>query len=431
MVIVCPAWVKRPKFRVHLSKHYYRRSEAVTVKLLQRGFLLFIGILAFLIWHTQPGYGQGSGLVISQVGLSQAQGTTYVTIILNNAEQPKITPVADRQSPQLLIDFPRARVSNVPLVQSGDQQLVKRVRTSSLPGGNGVRIILDLVPGRPYSYWRSNRAARGGYQYMVGITPDSRTSTTSSANYPAATSTPETPQASAPASTYDSERESTASTEAGGSSYGENSRYSGSSEYQRPTSGEMGEIARQLPAAAGPVLGFLEQQGWSVQRDAASRGGPSQKYILASSRYPNLSVKVEHIPTKAAGSQSINVIALSTDNLKDSDADKYREMKRWDMATIKKHYEDIGDYYEDGLKPYRIRLRERSKAVVLRDYDFYQKFLEAAVPQNPGLAEKIKKHAQEKANKRLEGSQYTESENPLVIMDMVDFYTLRVYFIGR
>jgi hypothetical protein len=183
--------------------------------------------------------------------------------------------------------------------------------------------------------------------------------------------------------------------------------------------------------AAGPALGFLEQQGWSVQKDSAGRGGNSQKFLLASSRYPNLSIKIEHIPTKATGSPGINVIALSTDKLVDSDADKYRQMMRWDMATIKKHYEDIGDYYDDGLKPIRIRLRERSKAIVLRDYEFYQKFLEAAVPQKPELPEKIKKHVQDKANKRLEGAQYTESENPLVIMDMVDFYTLRVYYIGR
>jgi hypothetical protein len=76
-------------------------------------------------------------------------------------------------------------------------------------------------------------------------------------------------------------------------------------------------------------------------------------------------------------------------------------------------------------------LRERSKAIVLRDYEFFQQFLAAAVPQKPELADNIKKHVQEKANKRLEGAQYTESENPLVIFDMVDFYTLRVYFIGR
>ncbi len=53
------------------------------------------------------------------------------------------------------------------------------------------------------------------------------------------------------------------------------------------------------------------------------------------------------------------------------------------------------------------------------------------MPQQPQLSDKVQKHVQEKVNKRLEGAQYTESENPLVIMDMVDFYTLRVYFVGR
>ena len=149
------------------------------MKFCQRGCLLLIGIWIILIWQTQASYGQSNGLIISQVGLSQAQGTTYLTMILNQADQPKITPVADRQAPQLLIDFPKAKVSNVPVTQAGDQQLVKKVRTTALPGGNGVRIILDLVPGRPYSYWRTSRAgAKGGYRYLVGIKPDSPVSET-------------------------------------------------------------------------------------------------------------------------------------------------------------------------------------------------------------------------------------------------------------
>jgi len=399
------------------------------VKLRQRSFLILFGILTvWLIWRPQTCYSQSSGLVISQVGLSQAQGTTFLTIILSQAGQPRITPVTNRQAPELLIDFPNAKVANVPVVQAGDQQLVKQVRTAALPGGGGVRIIVELMPGKPYSYWRSSRVgARGAYQYVVGIKPDSRTSETYATGLPAATGSEE---AAPPSRTYSYERESTPRTEGERPSYGESGSYTGSSEYQRPTSGELGEIARLMPAA-GPALGFLQQQGWSVQKDSSGRGGASQKFLLASSRYPNLSVKIEHIPTRAAGSPGINVIAVSTDKLADSDADKYRQMIRWDMAKIKSHYEDIGDYYEDGLKPFRIRLRERSKAVVLRDYEFIKKFLEAAVPQKPDLPEKIKKHVDEKANKRLEGAQYTESENPLVIMDMVDFYTLRVYYIGR
>ena len=123
------------------------------MKLRQRDFLLLVGIMAGLIfWQPQLGYGQNNDLIITQVGLSQAQGTTFVTMILNRVEQPKIQPVSDRQSPQLFIDFPKAKVSNVPAVQAGDQQLVKQVRTVALPGGNGVRIIVDLVPGRPIPF---------------------------------------------------------------------------------------------------------------------------------------------------------------------------------------------------------------------------------------------------------------------------------------
>ena len=409
------------------------------VKLRQRDFLLLLGILAGLIfWQPHPGYSLNNDLIISRVGLSQAQGTTFLTMILSRVDQPKIQPVEDRQSPQLLIDFPKAKVSNVPAVQAGDQQLVKQVRTMALPGGGGVRIILDLIPGRPYTFWRSSKSrATGGVQYMVGIKPDSQGGAGPTpglvVDRKASTVTQETVDPPSPPRTYASGREPMPSASEEHAAYGESSRTSGaSSEYSRPTSGGMGEIARLMPAA-GPALGFLEQKGWSVQKDSAGRGGGpgSQKFLLTSSRYPNLSITAEHIPTRAAGSPGINVIALSTDKLADSDADKYRQMVRWDMATIKKHYEDIGDYYDDGLKPLRIRLRERSKAIVLRDYEFFKQFLEAAVPQKPELPEKIQKHLQEKANKRLEGAQYTESENPLVIMDMMDFYTLKVYFIGR
>ena len=105
------------------------------MKLRQRDFLLLLGILAgWIFWQPQPGYSQNNDLIISRVGLSQAQGTTFLTMILSRVDQPKIQPVADRQSPQLLIDFPKAKVSNVPAVQAGDQQLVKQVRTTASAG---------------------------------------------------------------------------------------------------------------------------------------------------------------------------------------------------------------------------------------------------------------------------------------------------------
>jgi len=297
---------------------------------------------------------------------------------------------------------------------------------------------MDLMPGRPYTFWRSSRSGpKGGYQYLVGIKPEAKGSAEPSPGLTvdrrAASVTQETAEAPTPSRTYTPERESTPTASGERASSSDSSRNAGASaEHQRPTSGPMSEIYQLMPAA-GSALAFLEQKGWSVQKDSQGRGGNpgAQQFLLASSQYPNLSIKIDHMPTRAAGSPGINVISLSTDKLADSDADKYRQMIRWDMPTIKKHYEDIGDYYDDGLKPLRIRLRERSKAIVLRDYEFIQQFLAAAVPQKPELPDKIKKHVQEKANKRLEGAQYTESENPLVMFDMVDFYTLRVYFIGR
>ncbi len=375
---------------------------------------------------------QSDNLIISRLGLSQVQGTTFLTMILSRPEQPTIQPVVDPQAPQLIIDFPQARVFDVPVVQAGDDQLIKQVRTMAIPGGDGVRIVAELVPGRPYTYWRSSRTSpRGGYQFVLGIRPDA------AAPPPAATARPALPKIAEPAPappplpTRSYEPGPTAGPRPSGEPQGGPPR-TPEYDYRRPTSGTMAEIYNLMPGA-GPVLEFLERQGWNAQKDNAGRKGSpaSQRFVMTNASHPDLSIAAEHIPTRAGSAPSINIIAVSTDKLADRDADKYRQMVRWDLSTIKKHFEDIGDYYDDGLKPLRIRLRERTKAVFSREFQFLQQFIDAAVPQKPELAAQIKKHLDEKVNKRLEGAQYTESEDPLVIFDMTDFYTLRVYFIGR
>lgn len=381
---------------------------------------------------------QSDNLIISRLGLSQTQGTTYLTMILSRPEQPRIQPVVDARAPQLIIDFPKARVFDVPTVQAGDEQLVKQVWTTAIPGEDGVRIVAELVPGRPYTFWRSSRTApRGGYQFVVGIRPD--TAGGPVAPSPAVTArgkvppTPEAgpapPPAPAPARSYEplpSSPPGTADTP------GVSRTRPEEADHRRPTSGTLAEISNLMPGV-GPVLEFLERQGWTAQKDSSGRKGSpgSQKFLLSHAQHEMLSITAEHIPTRASSTPGINIITVSTDKLADSDANKYRQMVRWDMATIKKHFEDIGDYYDDGLKPLRLRLRESSKAVFLREFDFLQQFLRAAVPQKPALATQVKKHLDERVNKRLEGAQYTESTNPLVIFDMTDFYKLRVYFIGR
>lgn len=363
---------------------------------------------------------QGGEVIITRLGLSQVRGTTLLTVILNRPVQPRITPVPDRRTPQLLIDFPQARTVEVPESQPGDHELVKQVRLSSAPGSGGVRLILDLVPDRPYVYWRLQREnPAGGVAFLVGLRPDQRghqgvapgltfeRPTTGWEQTPASGPLPSAPPRS------DQIRQAPAA-------------------LSRPNSPILAEIAQAVPQS-GPALAHLEQQGWVVaQENSSIRTGnrPARRLVLTHSSYPDLMVQVETLAAQAAGGPTICRLALSTAGYDSSEAKKYREMRSWNLATIKKHYEDIGDYYDDGLKPLRLILREQTKAVMLRHFDVIRQFLEASVPGRPQLGEQVLKHLQEKANKRLEGVQYTENTDPLVILDLVDFYTLRLYFVG-
>ncbi len=394
--------------------------------------LALLGWFAIGLGFTpQPGWGQENDLIITRLGLSQVRGTSLLTIMLNRSAQPKVYPVSDRRSPQLLIDFPQARTLDLPPNQPGDHHLVQQVRLVALPGGQGVRIIMDISPGQPYVYWRLSRAGTsGGYMYLVGLKPDLQ----SGGSPPGLALEKRSYAGSPPPPAADASRRPAASAlssenrtlAAGGATS------TATSEYQQPSSNSMLEIAQLLPQA-GPVLALLEQKGWQVQENTTARGGAkeSRKFALSSTQYPDLSVIIEYIPGHPEVSPDIGVLALSTNNYTSSEAQKYKEMKRWDMPTIKKHFEDIGDYYDDGLKPLRLILREQTKATVLRNYEFYRQYLQTAVPQQSNLPETILKHTQEKVNKRLEGVQYTESENPLVIYDQVDFYTIRIYYVGK
>jgi hypothetical protein len=98
------------------------------------------------------------------------------------------------------------------------------------------------------------------------------------------------------------------------------------------------------------------------------------------------------------------------------------------FAEIRKDHEDIGDFFDDTLKPYRVKLREETKALVLRSPQVFQNFLNLAT-RNPTVTEKVMGHIREKVNQRFEGVQYTELENPLVLLSLVDFLYVRVYFL--
>jgi hypothetical protein len=96
---------------------------------------------------------------------------------------------------------------------------------------------------------------------------------------------------------------------------------------------------------------------------------------------------------------------------------------------MKQDYEDIGDFFDDALKPLRIQLRQETKNLVLRDAKVFQTFLQRACPQKPQLSQKFMEHVNEKVNQRFEGVQYTLAETPLVIMNMVDFLYVKVFFL--
>ena len=60
-----------------------------------------------------------------------------------------------------------------------------------------------------------------------------------------------------------------------------------------------------------------------------------------------------------------------------------------EFRKIKQDYEDIGDFFDDALKPLRVKLREETKALVLSHAAVFQNFLKRACPQNPQVADRL------------------------------------------
>ncbi len=120
---------------------------------------------------------------------------------------------------------------------------------------------------------------------------------------------------------------------------------------------------------------------------------------------------------------------LSTENLTGETATEYRGLRQWSFAKIKQKYEDIGDFFDDALKPLRVKLREQTKSLALRDAAVFQNFLKLACPSNPQVADQVMNHVRAKVSPRFEGVQFTVSENPLTILNLVDFLYVKVYYL--
>ena len=195
--------------------------------------------------------------------------------------------------------------------------------------------------------------------------------------------------------------------------------------------GSFAELRRLMPKAAQLLQG-LETEGWAVsESNRYDRPGKrfSRDFLLNNRKYPELVVKIAYLPANVPNTPNINIIMLSTENLTGETATQYQGLRRWSFAKIKEKYEDIGDFFDDALKPLRVKLREQTKSVALRDAAVFQNFLKLACPANPQVADQVMNHVRAKVSPRFEGVQFTVSDNPLLILNLVDFLYVKVYYL--
>jgi hypothetical protein len=369
-------------------------------------------LLMLLFCLTHHAWGAGSAAEVRRLGLSKVADNTLLTVVLDRVVTPRVSSREVSGKPQLVVEFPGARAGRLPNHLGGDEALVKQVLTETASPGGGVRIILDLFPEKPYTYWKQNRPGTGGQSlFILGLKPDPKARPVQARVVPPSDPEPVSP-APEPAEPRDEE---------GG--------------YQEPKSnvapGSFSELRRLMPKAA-QVLQGLETEGWAVsESNRYDRPGRrfSRDFILNNRKYPELAVKIAYLPANTPNTPNINIIMLSTENFTSEAATQYRGLRQWSFAKIKQKYEDIGDFFDDALKPLRVKLREETKAVTLRYAAVFQNFLKLACPNNPQIADQVMNHVRAKVSPRFEGVQFTVSENPLTILNLVDFLFVKVYYL--
>jgi hypothetical protein len=398
------------------------------------------GIIGMQTWAAQPGrslawvllllfclshhaWGAG-GVEVRRLGLSKVAEDTLLTVILSQAATPRVSTREAAGKPQLVVDFPGARAGHLPRHLEGDALLVQQVLTETAAPGGGVRIVLDLFPEKAFTYWKMNRPGTGGQTlFILGLKPDPKARPVQARVVPSPE--PE-PVPAAPLGGDIREPETMPDPSPPGEEGGG---------YQEPRGsaapGSFAELRRLMPKAA-PLLQGLETEGWVVsESNRYDRPGKrfSRDFILNNSKYPELVVKIASLPANVPNTPNISIIMLSTEKVTGETATKYQGLRRWSFAKIKEKYEDIGDFFDDALKPLRVKLREQTKSVALKDAAVFQNFLKLASPGNPQVADQVMKHVQAKVNPRFEGVQLTVSENPLIILNLVDFLYVKVYYL--
>ena len=200
-----------------------------------------------------------------------------------------------------------------------------------------------------------------------------------------------------------------------------------------PPTGEFADLYQLVPQARG-LWDFLRSEDFTVNK-AQSYDTPgkqlSRSFNLTSSRYPEMRVNVANVPASGPGAPNINIVDLTMDRVGGKAADDYQGLRRWTFPQIKAKYEDIGDFFEDALKPLRVQIRQKCQELAQRHAQFITNYLAQAVPQNPRLGDEAMNLIRKKVSPRFEGVQYTLSEKPLVILNLVDFTYIRVYYLGR
>ncbi|MCL6621547.1 MAG: hypothetical protein K6T55_05540 [Syntrophobacterales bacterium] len=384
--------------------------------------------LGLLVSSSAPGLAAPARQIpeVRQVGLSRVGGQTLLTVVLSRPAAPRITPVDREGSPQLVVEFPQVRAGRLPATLAGDEVLVSRALTRVGAGGTGVTITLELVPGRPYTWWRQSRPGSGAMAlFVVGLRAEGRATAAPSARTAPSVPPPPTPHraqmAPLPGEPEELEEEP-----------GREWQPTPAPSFRESLRGDFAELRRLAPQGQA-VWQYLERSGWRVSTaNDYDRPGvrASRAFTLTHASYPEVEVNVVHLPGNAAGTPNITLLDLSFNGLKSVQAAKYREMRTWSFAKIRQNFEDIGDFFDDALKPIRVELRKECQSLALRYAPLLQEFVRQVVPRDPKAPETVMNHIKAKVSPRFEGVQYTISEEPLLILNLVDFLYLRTYYVG-
>ncbi len=364
-------------------------------------------------------WGSASILEVESLGLSRSGDTTLLTVLVNRAADARVTTETIGGTPRLVVEFFQAQAGRLPARVWGDDVLVRQVDTEVSSAARTVRITLELIPNRPYRFWRqSRRLASGQWVFLVGLksAADPAQEERPAPARKEAPSLPEppTPRVGQPVWKAEAPRQYQPPPEAGG-----------------PLSGEFAELGRLTPKTAS-LLRYLETDGWVLEKsEDYDRPGQrfSRGFFLNNAKHPEMVVKIAYLPANTPGAPNVGIITLSMENLGGETAAEYRKLRKWSFSQIKQKFEDIGDFFDDALKPLRVKLRQQCQELANREATFLKHYLQQAFPGNPEVADQVLKHIQQKVSPRFEGVQYTISEDPLGILNLVDFLFVRVYYL--